>query len=207
MSFQGIFAERVMAPENEQAVCLTCGFCCDGTLFGHAVLKPDEKGNLPPLIEQNVFRQEGKDYFRLPCLYFSGRCTIYESPRADVCGAYRCRLLADMEAGKISSGEAVEIVRNADRMRKEITDAYRILTSSSDGEPLTVVLRELGRRHEPAAGAGSEDTRHEPVADDATNDPGYELLQVRCNILEALLIKHFRPEGDFESLVMKHDGE
>jgi len=99
-----------------------------------------------------------------------------------------------MEAGKVSFSEAVEIVRNADFLRREIVDAYRSLTSSSGAAPLTVILRELGRRHEP--GPGTE-----------ADDPGHDLLQVRCNILEALLIKHFRPEGDFESLVMKQDGE
>ena len=192
-----------MAPENEQAVCLACGFCCDGTLFGHAVLNPGEKGALPPLIERNVFRLEGKDYFRLPCLYFSGRCSIYENPRANVCSAYRCRLLADMEASKVSFSEAVEIVRNADFLRREIVDAYRSLTSSSGAAPLTVILRELGRRHEPGPGTEAD----EPGPGKEADDPGRDLLQVRCNILEALLIKHFRPEGDFESLVMKQDGE
>lgn len=190
MSFHGIFAERVMAPENEQAVCLTCGFCCDGTLFGHAVLKPEEKGNLPLLIEQRVFMIGEKDFFRLPCQYFSGRCTIYESKRADVCGSYRCRLLSDMAAGIIQPGTALEIVQGARLQRRDITEAYKSFSGDGSELPLTGILRELGRYREGMSGDGGSDT-------------GYEMLQARCNIFEALLIRYFRPESDFESMVMK----
>ncbi len=179
-----------MAPENEQAVCLTCGFCCDGTLFGHAVLKAGEKGSLPALIEKNVFMIEGKDYFRLPCLYFDGKCTIYGSSRADVCGSYRCRLLGDMAEGRIRQGEAHEIVRRARLMREEIREAYKSFSGKREELPLTVILRELGRYHERTKEEGEPDT-------------GYEMLQARCNIFEALLIRYFRPESDFESMVMK----
>jgi hypothetical protein len=180
----------MMAPENEQAVCITCGLCCDGTLFGHAVLKDGEKGSLPDLIEKNVFILDGKNYFRLPCLYFEGRCTIYGSSRADVCGSYRCRLLGDMAAGRIRPGEAFEIVRRARLMRQDIREAYRSFSGNEEELPLTVILRELGRYHERMAGGGEPDT-------------GYEMLQAQCNIFEALLIRHFRPESDFENMVMK----
>lgn len=179
-----------MAPENEQAVCLTCGFCCDGTLFGHAVLKAGEKGSLPALIEKNVFMIEGKDYFRLPCLYFEGKCTIYDSIRADVCGSYRCRLLADMAEGRIRQGEAHEIVRKAWLMRQEIREAYKAFSGQREELPLTVILRELRKYHE-------------RLADNDDIDSAYEVLQARCNIFEALLIMHFRPESDFENMVMK----
>ena len=179
-----------MAPENEQAVCLTCGFCCDGTLFGHAVLKAGEKGSLPALIEKNIFMIEGKDYFRLPCLYFNSKCTIYGNSRADVCDSYRCRLLRDMADGKIQQGEALEIVRRARLMRQEIREAYKAFSGQREELPLTVILKELRKYHE-------------RLADNDDIDSAYEVLQARCNIFEALLIKHFRPESDFENMVMK----
>ena len=34
-------------PVIEQEICVTCGFCCDGTLFKYAVLQSGERGNLP----------------------------------------------------------------------------------------------------------------------------------------------------------------
>ena len=71
------------APLQEQDICVTCGFCCDGTLFAHALLNPGEKGSLPERIEESVFSLDDRDYFHLPCRYFAGRCTIYDRQRAE----------------------------------------------------------------------------------------------------------------------------
>jgi hypothetical protein len=133
-----------MAPEREQTVCLSCGLCCDGTLFGHAVLKPGEKGNLPSLIEQRVFMIGEKDYFRLTCLYFLGRCTIYSSKRADVCGSFRCRLLSEMSEGRISFEKALEIIKGAVIMRNSLQEEYRSFPESPGILPLTEIMKVLG---------------------------------------------------------------
>ena len=181
-----------MVPENEQAVCVACGLCCDGTLFGHAELGQDEKGHLPELIEQNAFMIGEKDYFRLPCLYFSDRCTIYESSRAVVCGAYRCRLLADMAEGKVTAEDAMETVREARFMRTGLQEAYKSFSGDPGVLPFMKIMSELGKYYKRNYGNG-------------VTDPAYEVMQARCNIFQALLIKHFRPEGHFEDLVMKKD--
>lgn len=186
--------ERKIAPENEQAVCLECGLCCDGTLFGHAELGPGEKGHLPDLIEKNVFMLDGKDYFRLPCLYFKGKCTIYDSPRAEVCGSYRCRLLADMSEGKVPAEEALLIVRRAGEMSKNLSTAYGNLRAGNEKLPFTRILRELGKHTEDDGGNVIKDIDH-------------EIIRARCNIFEALLIRHFRPSGDFEKIMMKINQE
>lgn len=183
-----------MSPENEQAICLECGLCCDGTLFGHAELGSGEKGHLPDLIEQRVFMLGGKDYFRLPCLYFKRKCTIYGNPRAEVCGSYRCRLLSDMGEGKVSADEALEIVRRASEMRKSLAMAYSMIRPGNEVLPFTGILRELGKRRENSSG-------------DEVSETDFEIMQARCNIFEALLIRHFRPLGDFEKIVMKINQE
>ncbi|MBE0674536.1 MAG: hypothetical protein IH591_07745, partial [Bacteroidales bacterium] len=87
----------VEAPAEEQAICVVCGFCCDGTLFVNAGLNQGERGSgLPEKIEQASFSEGGRDYFRLPCNYFSGKCSIYDRNRADVCSSFRCQLLKDL---------------------------------------------------------------------------------------------------------------
>ena len=192
MSLQLNSAENRKAPENEQAVCLECGLCCDGTLFGHAELGPEERGNLPDLIEQNAFVIEGKDFFRLPCHYFKGKCTIYESPRAVVCRSYRCRLLSDVAGGHVSEEEALKIAGGAREMRDSLALAYRSIRPGNEMLPFTGILRELGKHIDSVAGSG-------------LTDEDIDLMKARCNIFEALLIKHFRPSGDFEKIVMKKE--
>lgn len=194
MSLRLNSGEGKMAPENEQALCLVCGLCCDGTLFGHAELRPGEKGYLPALIEQNVFTLECKDYFRLPCLYFKGKCSIYGNPRAEVCGSYRCRLLSDVAEGRISPEDAMEIIRSAREIRGSITQDYSIFRAGNDILPFAWILRELGKQKKDASG-------------NDIIDADYDIMQARCNIFEALLIRHFRPSGDFEKMIMKMNQE
>ncbi|TFH50154.1 MAG: hypothetical protein E4G92_00600 [Bacteroidia bacterium] len=177
-----------MALPEEQLICLACGFCFDGTLFRHAVLNPGEKGHLPEKIEESVFIEGEKEYFRLPCGYFRGRCSIYDSRRADVCSAYRCQLLRDHAAGKVTQEEALKIVSEAARLRTEIIDDYRRVTGDSPDICFTQLLTELGRY----IGTG---------AVEALPDSEIEILIARCNILEALLIRHIRSVSDFESMM------
>lgn len=178
------------APIQEQRICVGCGFCCDGTLFAHAVLNPGEKGNLPEKIEENVFSEGGRDYFRLPCRYFNGRCTIYDIKRADVCGSYRCQLLKDLSAERISFDKAIEMVEKAMEVRNELLDQYGFLTGGDRQIPFMELLKVLGKN---------------PGQDGINASAGmeYEMLLARCNIFEALLIKHFRSSDDFEKLVMR----
>jgi len=178
------------APIQEQEICVECGFCCDATLFVHAVLNPGEKGNLPEWIEENVFSEGERDYFRMPCRYVEGRCTIYDRKRADVCGSYRCQLLQDFSEEKISFDQAMDMVEKANTVRSELLDQYGKLTRSDRNIPFMEVLKELGKNPR-------QDGRN------ASAGVEYELLLVRCNIFEALLIRHFRSVDDFEKLVMK----
>ena len=178
------------APESEQSVCVSCGFCCDGTLFLHAHLNEGERGNLPEKIEEAAFTEDQKDFFHLPCQYFSGKCTIYDRKRADVCGSYRCQLLKDLSEAKISIDEARETVRQALLMRENIIEDFHRVTGSGKKLFFRRILAELGRLQKASL----------PNKILSTN---LEMLTARCNIFEALLIKHFRSADDFEKMTMK----
>lgn len=180
---------KITAPPGEQKICITCGFCCDGTLFMHAHLNAGERGNLPGEIEQASFSEEGKDYFRLPCHYFSEKCTIYGLKRADVCSSYRCQLLKDFAEGNISPDDAVEMVRKAKALRNVLLEDYRKAAGEGSDTSFREVLVALGKKWAIEAG-------------DGTVSPVYDILQARCNILEALLVKYFRSAEDFEKLIM-----
>lgn len=177
-------------PPDEQSICVTCGFCCDGTLFRNAGLHPGERGHLPEKIEEASFSEGGKNYFRLPCKYFSGKCTIYNLRRADVCSDFRCLLLNNFAEEKVTGHDALETIREARVMLKEIMEEYRRISGNSEKISFRQLLIELGRTQKSAS-------EEKPLGTD------YELLLARCNIFEALLTKHFRSASDFEKLVMR----
>lgn len=182
--------DRPVAPEQEQRICVRCGFCCDGTLFQHAHLNDGERGALPEEIEKAAFSEGGRDYFRLPCRYFSGKCTIYGHQRAYVCGSYRCQLLKDLSDGRVTSDEARDTVLRAHEIRRQIIRDFRRITRSKKRLYFRQVLTEMGRLHK------------SPGVNKLTEEPA-DVLIARCNIFEALLIRHFRSADDFEKLVMK----
>ena len=179
-------------PSEEQSICITCGFCCDGTLFRHATLNPGEKGNLPEKIEENVFSEGEKEYFRLPCLYFSEKCSIYDRKRADVCSGYRCQLLKDYVKGKISRNEALGIIREAVKIRTTLLEDYRRVTGNNMAVYFMLLLRELGKMQE-------------SVTEKESLNIDREMLFARSNIFEALLIKHFRPAEDFDKMICSNE--
>jgi len=178
-------------PPDEQLICVTCGLCCDGTLFLRAHLEPGERGtgDLPQWIEKNSMTEDGKDYFRLPCRYFCEKCTIYQLKRAVVCSSFRCHLLEDFAEGKVTIPEALDIVREAMTMRNLLTEQYRQFSGRSEDICFMQLLKDLGKNQN--ANSGGE-----------AYDRDIDILQARCNILEALLIRHFRPAGDFNRMIM-----
>lgn len=179
-----------VAPPDEQKICVTCGFCCDGTLFLHAHLNPGERGHLPAKIEQAGYSVEGNDYFRLPCSYFDRKCTIYNEKKADVCSDYRCQLLKDFAVGSITLEGALAVVREGKQMRARVMNDFKKFSGRREEIYFKQLLREMGKIQE--------------SANEARNvSKEFEILMARCNIFEALLIKHFLFKGEFEKRVMK----
>jgi hypothetical protein len=174
-------------PEDEQSICITCGYCCDGTLFMQAHLNPGERGYLPLRIEENSYSDGESDYFKLPCLYFSEKCTIYDKKRADICSGYRCQLLKDFAGEKMTIDDALNIVREAGHMLEDIFTEYRHISGDDSEMYFRNLLQVLGRIQK-------RDEDEEPLLEE------YETLLAKCNIFEALLIKNFRSAGDFDKM-------
>lgn len=189
---------------------MECGFCCDGTLFLHAHLNPGERGHLPEKIERASYSKDGRDYFRLPCGYFDRKCTIYDQKKANVCSDYRCQLLKDFSAGKISHEDALQVVREAGRMRAELFEEWKKMTGEKDGINFMSILREMEKIRKATTGGEAALPQADMIVPEAelvvpeTNMfvPQTDLFVARCNIFEALLIKHFWSAGEFDKLMM-----
>ena len=70
---------------QEQELCISCGFCCDGTLFNRA--RSDESEVV--LAEMLKFKDEdGNHWIKLPCPYFEKHCKVYKQNRPHVCSSF-----------------------------------------------------------------------------------------------------------------------
>lgn len=178
---------------QEQDICKSCGFCCDRTLFSNANLKSGEKGQLPEKIEQNYFRDNDGEKFKLPCPYFDDKCTIYDQKKAIICSAYRCQLLINFSAGIISRKEAMSVVSKAKTTKEELLESFHNITGKNEVISFRELLLVLGKIQKSNNGTTS-------------SNYDLELLIARCNIFESLLIKYFKPKKDFqEMIVVKND--
>ncbi len=119
----------------EQSICLSCGICCDGTLFNRAPIKP--KDDLTALLsfKNTIIKDETKTAFKLPCAAHQNKCCqIYDLPRPAICGNYRCMLLKRYEKGNISFEDAQKTINRVFELReiykteleRVVPEAYKI---------------------------------------------------------------------------------
>ena len=90
--------------------CLACGLCCDGVLYAHVVVKPDEIEHVRTL--GLTIETIGDHFgFRQPCpLYREQHCSVYPN-HPSTCRSYRCDLLKKYLAGAIPFEQGAQTVR------------------------------------------------------------------------------------------------
>jgi hypothetical protein len=74
---------------GEQDLCISCGLCCDGSLFWAVPVGPEEEVPVPLDAERRL---------RQPCACFDGKCTVY-AERPTGCRSFDCRVLQTVRAG------------------------------------------------------------------------------------------------------------
>lgn len=99
-------------------LCTSCGLCCDGSLHGHVTLLVEEVERARAL--GLPLLTDGRRGFSTPCPKLVGRrCSIYEV-RPTACHGYKCQLLYDLEADRVSLSEALATVTTALGISAEI---------------------------------------------------------------------------------------
>jgi Fe-S-cluster containining protein len=134
-----------MCSENDaelEALCRSCGLCCDGSLFGGVILEADElrgarKNHLYVLPRGNAFEQ--------PCSALSTRsdgceCSIY-SDRPRACRAFTCRLYDRHRRDRGRLEVRLEAVRR-------VRALLRLLETTDDAEARSAAIAELTQRIE-----------------------------------------------------------
>ncbi len=105
------------------SLCLECGLCCDGTLFGYVV----KEGGGPRAATLLPAKQPG--CFSQPCNALGARgCSIYED-RPTACRTFNCTVLTAHELGDATLDEAREAIAEL--------KSRRALVAELMGEPDT----------------------------------------------------------------------
>ncbi len=89
--------------QRSSDLCVSCGMCCDGTLFTYADLLDGEKVRVDMLgIPTGTHKKSGKDYLHLPCPKFDGGCCSVYANRPQICQRYLCDLTRGVLNGSVS---------------------------------------------------------------------------------------------------------
>ncbi|MEY2928131.1 MAG: hypothetical protein RL367_2608 [Pseudomonadota bacterium] len=171
-----------MSAQTEQAnICVGCGICCTGALFGRVPLDADEV-EARSALGLGLSALDGKTTFDLPCSRFAdGGCSVYPE-RPNVCRSYRCQLKKDHDRGTVPVERARAIIAQA-----------LALDWSGFIRPALTELADVRR--------GSLDklivAAHDTIA--ASDNPAalrsrYGMALVRAAALAGHLRAHFRPD-------------
>jgi hypothetical protein len=107
------------------SLCLSCGLCCDGTLFNRVPLAEGDD----PSLRAALGVGEGQAHGVQPCAALRGlTCQVYER-RPLTCRRFRCLLLEAHEADEVSLAGARQVVDETRALRASLARAL----GTSDG--------------------------------------------------------------------------
>jgi hypothetical protein len=106
--------------EIEDALCVGCGLCCDGTLHPKADLEPGEARLLGSAGLEVI---DGGRAFHMPCPHSKkGCCSVFSNRPAAVCSNYECKLLRSTKNGDLTVAAAREKVLTAMALRAKVAE-------------------------------------------------------------------------------------
>jgi Fe-S-cluster containining protein len=117
-------------------LCLACGMCCNGVLFGDVELQARDDTRQLAALGMELFRKGRKQCFNQPCACFDGKlCCIYED-RPNRCRTFECRLLQRVQSGKVTNDAALKSMAEARRCADHVRDLVRQLGQTDERAPL-----------------------------------------------------------------------
>ncbi|MBB4612566.1 hypothetical protein [Novosphingobium taihuense] len=108
----------------ESRLCLSCGLCCDGTLYEDAKIRDDEVASVEGIGLKTGRNAEGHATFLFACHYLDGACcTRYDQWRPSVCGKYFCRLQEKVRRNELAEDQAFDKIATARRLAADVKKA------------------------------------------------------------------------------------
>lgn len=102
-------------------LCVACGMCCDGTMFGNVVAHDHELVQMIFLGAETKYKEEeDRHFFLQPCpAHVNGSCSIYET-RPQTCSGYKCALLKRVLRNEITPEQAMKKVERVKKAKQDL---------------------------------------------------------------------------------------
>src|SRR5262245_58381353 len=112
-----------MTPLLTDALCTSCGLCCDGTLFADVELTGPAEVSRMEIMGRDVGEENRSGgLLSQPCAALRGtRCGIY-AHRPKCCRVFECHLLQNAQHGTVSVEAALEQIKDAREQIQHVRD-------------------------------------------------------------------------------------
>jgi hypothetical protein len=164
-------------------LCVSCGMCCDGTLFGNAFVRDADDRKIADDLGMVTSEIKDKFFFKLPCHHFSACCTVYSERRPSTCSAFFCPPIKRHKHGDQTFPETQQQIRLLQDHRDKL---LKIASQFPE-------LRDLNFR--------ALKNKLEELADDEERVALYRMLYLILFIFEDLYTKYFVP-GKEDTLIV-----
>ena len=126
--------------ERAEDLCLSCGLCCDGTLFDFVKLETTDDARKLKLLGLPIKVSRGRTpvaRFPQPCVALckDRTCRVY-ADRPGQCRAFECGVLKDVKAGQITFAAALRQVKKTRRRSNEVRLLLRELGDTDEHRAL-----------------------------------------------------------------------
>lgn len=102
-------------------LCLSCGLCCDGTLFQIVRMQPEDSPDALAALGLRMRHRGGDFWMEQPCAALKRLCCTVYDQRPVRCRKFHCQQLARLANGELSEADALVLIadtrRLADRVR------------------------------------------------------------------------------------------
>ena len=134
--------------KDRNSLCLQCGLCCNGAIFGDVKLQPGESSRRLKQLGLPLLpgRAGCAARFTQPCCAFqNGLCQIY-AERPHHCREFECLLLKRVHAGDVEYSEALRTVQTARKRLAGVCTLLRELGDKDEGVALKLRVQRVSRR-------------------------------------------------------------
>lgn len=135
-----------LIPDSEDVatrLCLRCGLCCDGVLFGDVRVGLEDRPERLLKHGMPLQRTEEVWHFDQPCVALEcGACRIYED-RPSHCRQFECALLQETLRGRRTEEEAERAIDRARKLAQTVRDMLVERGDTNDGVALSRRYRDF----------------------------------------------------------------
>lgn len=176
-----------MKPSLTDALCTTCGLCCDGSLFADVELAGEAEAARLEVMGLEIDDDDtGGGLLVQPCAALQGKmCGIY-AHRPQCCRTFECRLLQDVRRGTLTVARAKDYIAEAFERIDKVRELTKQLGHGDEHLPLKERCTDaLGFADEPTANPSQDRKRAE--------------LEATMNAVEKLIQRRFLGGGNKNS--------